>query len=1280
MLSGKFISKILKVGSTLLFLLGFIGCAQDVSDIDRTQPNKLKKSLFQGDWYYRQTVADVPATFSQWGAVVGDPSFIGESSKLEKIRWEIQEKQLIGYRTYELVPGIDIRVDQENKEIGDTDFEKGMGEGRVKTVYKEAPVVAFEISGHFDVKREYNAATGEQTNVITENGSDRPWYEREYFRVDWSSNKIKNFDFFNPVTGMDLVQYVQENEKGEDAFYMECDSDEDSDDEQTCNENGSGLKYFDSTSRYFLQGGGTITEEYEGTVYSVPGCWASMYPGYSSSVIDCTDAEVKIRHSFMRINPKNDFQPRFYSDQDMSKFGYFRTERFAYDRKYGLKESNRIYLANIHNLWEKSVDEDGKVIPEKDRVPKPVVYALGGKWPEALCDSALAIADSWNSVFKEVVATAQGKSVDKVPDMFVLYKNGMCGDKNPSRYRIGDLRYHTMYWVDEDQSAGPLGYGPSAVDPETGEIVSGTAHVYGAAIDRYSQTALEYVKILNDELDLNDIIKGANVKEYIEKHLDPTDPRNQSILHNPKLANIPMKDLSKTLLKPKALERVKTFAEKGIPNHIHDFYKTQIERIRGTLIENLLTTNEDVLTFTGGNPDATNLIKDPTEWAIPNSDDEIREKIWEQRAASRNICMSSFMDNTILSLAREFKKLKTEDPEKWTDNAVYQAIRHRLFKAVMEHEIGHTIGLRHNFQGSYDSINFFSKYWDLRKENLAQVTTTDEISKILSDMSELTEAQIDGQMRLFQYSTVMDYGAGFASDIMGVGKYDLASLMFGYANKVEVFKEVSADARKLFTDPNFENHMNPYVQLLDTYHYTQIPYLLGEGNVDTGIQRLLNREWVDWDSLKKDQKNNEEDRKVEVPYMFCSDEWVNATASCNRWDEGADPFEISQDLINRYKGYYFFNNFKRDSITFTPYSTYGRVLGRYFMPLTNVYKHFFLYWIRNYSVLNDPNMALLWNYYMAASIDGLNLLGNVASTPSYGSYKSNNKGQYVWYSYRTDLKGYVPIERGVGRSWYSDWDINDGYYYFNKVQEAGNYIDYRAALNALIDSDISVRGQDTSADFASYSISYTYLFEDSIHKLFDGLWTLDYEDFAPRILFNGEDWVYQPYNIADPEEAKTDQFKAAGAIDLGSETTGGEYVRQYLTHIYGMLFLSRGLDLTFPTRNQIFRIDGDEAVEVGSGFKVISFTDPFTGYQYAARSPDVGVGEEIPKEQITPAIKIILKGQELAKKIKDQNISAQSSLGYELNNLIDLVNLSRGLYSCAGDNLFSLCGLSIGAN
>ena len=43
------------------------------------------------------------------------------------------------------------------------------------------------VTSHFDVKRDYNPGTGEQTNVIVENTTDRPWNERQFMRAIESS-------------------------------------------------------------------------------------------------------------------------------------------------------------------------------------------------------------------------------------------------------------------------------------------------------------------------------------------------------------------------------------------------------------------------------------------------------------------------------------------------------------------------------------------------------------------------------------------------------------------------------------------------------------------------------------------------------------------------------------------------------------------------------------------------------------------------------------------------------------------------------------------------------------------------------------------------------------------------------------------------------------------------------------------------------------------------------------------------------------------------------------
>ena len=89
---------------------------------------------------------------------------------LARIKWEIQENVLIARLTYERMQNSDHHGSQSTNN------------GQV--------VAEFNITSHFDISRDYNPQTGEELNVIVENTTDRPWYQREYFRVDWSKNLV----------------------------------------------------------------------------------------------------------------------------------------------------------------------------------------------------------------------------------------------------------------------------------------------------------------------------------------------------------------------------------------------------------------------------------------------------------------------------------------------------------------------------------------------------------------------------------------------------------------------------------------------------------------------------------------------------------------------------------------------------------------------------------------------------------------------------------------------------------------------------------------------------------------------------------------------------------------------------------------------------------------------------------------------------------------------------------------------------------------------------------
>ncbi|MCA9565283.1 MAG: hypothetical protein KC561_17415, partial [Myxococcales bacterium] len=278
--------------ATIAVLLG-TGCAQEVGDINRVQPNALAKSDFtDSEWYIRQTVTDVSSS--------SYVSFVGLTGGMEKIRWEITEDYLIAYRSYESNPGAE--GDVVRNEDGELVFRDDQLEG-YSGDYRESPIAAYPISSHFDIQRSYNSSTGEQSNVISENSSDRPWYERDYFRVDWTNRLSNNTMLYYDFLG-DVDFYVQDSEGTNDSFrieYFDRNNIDVPDVAPTDYDQGAPY-YMDFTNRVLVDGS------------MVQYCFG----GYSPFMLDdCGSSEMEVRTSILRVPNTTEYEPIIYDELDM---------------------------------------------------------------------------------------------------------------------------------------------------------------------------------------------------------------------------------------------------------------------------------------------------------------------------------------------------------------------------------------------------------------------------------------------------------------------------------------------------------------------------------------------------------------------------------------------------------------------------------------------------------------------------------------------------------------------------------------------------------------------------------------------------------------------------------------------------------------------------------------------------------------------------------------------------------------------------------------------------
>lgn len=579
----------LVVSTTALF-----GCAQDLPDINRVQPNATKKADVVGrEWYLRTTTVQTQFT--------GAATFPGEMSSLIRGVFEVQERALYFYRTYEFMEGSEAyalrsdvdtplldkngkvvtwAVPEDFQQIRCTVAEQGNQCGKeswcasatapkmageedwagycvrksVRYVYRGAPILAYPITSHFDIVRSYSAASGEETNVLTENTTDRHWYDRSYFRVAWGNQQIMSFDgdvsigasFNSGGPGTAPVIYEGDNAPEGEGFEKGA----------TVLHDTVPQQWFTFTHRMIATAQQTFLEGFG----AIPVCF--FYPWYAGGVFDCSSEEIKVRTFFLEVpkfeqEPERAYVARDTDDNEFEKFGYFRQERANYDLQFGNTFAGAIKRVTRHRIWDKYVkcwvepgsetNTDGSpackpksattvwkgALDYSKMTPQPIVYYLNDDHPRELVQASVDIGKEWSEPLVETVAFHKGSAPDH--PMFVVCENSdkdaktaagkglavaewsgtavgkrFCKDMDQP-HRFGDLRYSFMHAVPQPIQAGLYGYGPSAADPLTGEIIAASAHSYAGVMKSGAEAALQGIELLAGVKDFNDI-KSATEK------------------------------------------------------------------------------------------------------------------------------------------------------------------------------------------------------------------------------------------------------------------------------------------------------------------------------------------------------------------------------------------------------------------------------------------------------------------------------------------------------------------------------------------------------------------------------------------------------------------------------------------------------------------------------------------------------------------------------------------------------------------------------------------------
>jgi hypothetical protein len=1258
-----------------ILALACVSCESQPAVI-RVGNDVIEKASLEGDWYSLQTVVDTPFSIPY--------TFVGEQSLLERVSWEVQERRLIARRSYEYVLGSE-------------------GEGIAGEVAVQgAPIAVHAIESHFDIRREYNAVTGEEINVIVENTTDRPWNEREYMRVDWSQNLITEGEFLSYARIFDGVEL-------EPAAYTINDPAHPDAPRFSRDEEGT-LQYFDVVTRVFAR---PTTIDIEGWDY--PTCWLEY-----QTHVDCAPAEIGVRHSYMRADPDRDYQPLDYTGDRMERFGYFYTERAGYDPHYGAVEPARSHWINRHNLWMQSHRLDGEervrcttdeecddgrgsvcdmqwarahqereglcTIAYRDREVKPIVYYASLGFPEDLLQTAEGMVDEWNETFVETVGSlrvneciSRGDSDcdaerDRESRMFLLCSNPVVEGDDPecgppgTEARIGDLRYSLLAWVPEPHEGSPLGYGPSSADPLTGELVQANAFMYGAGVETLASYARDLVALLNGDLTEDEVLGGEHVERWVREQTAPgsrTIPldaqaveRIASAIDMTRITSRREGTRSPELRQRfdaamQSLSRRDAFGRPGVA-------RAHMDAVRGTPLESMLV-GPDLQTAAGIDPalagdDALLEASSPLRGL---SLSRLRAIERARRALRRDRCViraADFADEGLLGLAREVQREAAGDGTmEWYGQTFtigsggeidYEAVRtmfrHPIFHSTGAHEIGHTLGLRHNFAGSYDALNYRPEYWALRDDGSMGPRLSDPI----------TEEEIDGRELEYRYSTVMDYGNNFVvTDAAGLGHYDHAAIKMGYGDLVEVFTEAPDSLelgwiyfQQLFGWPGLTYNSFFEGEPIETYHYTAVPALAGgvdalEARADVPYTSLVAEPTLESDDFIDMPLVDAEGRPA-VPYRFCTDELSDLGADCMLYDAGADDYESLSSVIDTYWSYYVFESFRRERLGFDIWDHYDRVYWRYFSKLQSANQSYVL----NRAFIEelfpgDPSLDTFWTdedgygTQTAAVEAAFMLFTRVATAPEPGGYVAYTRADGSDAYLLDDFS--VPdfeVDAVDGRFLETSWDFDAGYYWLDQLDRVGFFIDKILAIQTLLDPETNFLGKDTDADVRAFQINFASNFPEATTAFLRAVLTENYAAIGPRRV--GRDIVYpDPLEIIDG---------SAGGVPIDPNT---DFSVQLYAATFGIGLIPATYDDVFFEQSRIFIDGAQESVILPAGERV-EYTDPFTSLTYVAGTyPDDALIEQGTGAQILLHARAIEAGGDL----------------YELDRYLDLIRYVRSL-------------------
>lgn len=818
-----------------------------------------KADILGKEFFLRRTFEDGASTIMAFGP--------GGSGDMDLVKFELKDGDMAGRGTLTVRKILSVNGDKNT-----TEFDK-------------EPLMQFPV-----VLRKRDPARGSAGMNIY----DRAFAaDAEYITLDWSQNKVDSINSpFSSTYGVG------------GCFSSEVDN-----------------RITDVDNR--MSSDGVLNFSLRGTYSFRPDCIS--YHGTSDYWLTSklqTTFEMKERVSFMWNKGTLD-----------NKFSYelpYMAQRLM---GFGVWTDNEL-VPNAAGSLNSMSNQKARMVIHDFSGGKQLVYVLGGLpesgWVrEALIDGTKEVVDQWNKTLAYAFRNTALARDFRVDQPYIVLK--IDGVDVPSG-RLGDLDRNYIWNFTKNLDSGLLGMSQPSSNPRSGRIEQNNVLMYSGNVlgmidgmqrsarllEAYENLKRQAIAEANERQKQAQSSQGGQAAQGGAQAQQGNDAQRLAKLLS--ISNVDsVKNNLMQILKVNSLKQRDTKIPAASLDKFQKDFATQIAAVRsGTRVSS-----------GAGTPASGSLANSRAQQFLygANADLEktfiarVLKRIMAEKAAQDHVAVDAIVDNEILksfgdqmtpnaraamaaksrrsALLAQFNKTFNSGARcaqivRDSSGAVdvlktpTEELFRQFYKSTLSHEIGHSLGLTHNFEGSRDLANF--------------------------RFNESEKSHKEGGRN---YSSIMDYIEDRKQNFQGPGPYDARALRVAYTNLVELHPEALNKLKK--NADGTSDMKNVSGQLVKVKVLNDRELHLSD------VKKLTVGENGNWFNLNSYMLQN---RNFAIhPYRYCNDRDAGYYVSCKRWDVGEDDLFVALDQIESYRNIYPVSGYRADRVEFG-YEQFGRYISR----------------------------------------------------------------------------------------------------------------------------------------------------------------------------------------------------------------------------------------------------------------------------------------------------------------------------------------------------------------